>query len=164
MSKFQDNMRRQRENPETKRAGLKWDDEEDEKVINMAKEGKSFDDIAKEFFRSSASIKTRVLNHVFKLLRATPSMNTEDREGLLKDFQLVEEDIQKYMEKRRNNDEKKQNETLAIINKNKNNTNPTIKDLYEINREVLIVLNDLRSTLNKDYLAPCDKYAMLGAN
>lgn len=149
--RFQENMRRQRENPETKRAGLKWDDEEDDKVLSKIKNGETVDDIAKELFRSPASIKTRIINHYLKQLRA----NGGDREALMKEYKLTDEDIQKYMEKKKSNDEKKQNDTLAIINKKI--SNPTIKDVYEMNKEVLVVVNDIRSMLSKDYLSTCDK-------
>lgn len=160
MNRFQDNMRRQRENPDTKRAGLKWDDEEDEKVFTKIKEGTSIDVIAKELFRTPASIKTRVINYVLKLLRT--NMTTADREKLLKEYNLTEEDIQQYMEKRKINDEKKQNETLALINKKI--SNPTIKDVHEINKEILVVVNDIRSMLNKDYLVTSDKLSLFGSN
>jgi len=39
MFRFQENMKKLRENPETNRAGLKWDDDEDIKMIAKLKKG-----------------------------------------------------------------------------------------------------------------------------
>jgi hypothetical protein len=42
MVKFQESMKKLRENPDTSRAGLKWDDSEDENVLNKLKGGMTF--------------------------------------------------------------------------------------------------------------------------
>lgn len=156
--RFQENMRRQRENPETKRAGLKWDDEEDQKVLSMIKEGKSMEDIAKELFRSPASIKTRVVILTLNEIKKNP----ENPESLMKQYGITVEDIQKYSEKKKSTDEKKQNITLSMINAK--NLNPTIKDLYELLKENLVVSNDIRSMLCKRDDIVCDKITNLSVS
>ena len=61
MVRFQENMKKLRENPDTSRAGLKWDDSEDENVLSKLKSGMTVDDIAKALKRTANSIKTRII-------------------------------------------------------------------------------------------------------
>ena len=43
---YQEKLRKQRENPETSRAGLKWEVEEDNALLNKIDENVSIDEIA----------------------------------------------------------------------------------------------------------------------
>ena len=42
---FQEKLRKQRENPETSRAGLKWETEEDNALVDKINEGVSFTEV-----------------------------------------------------------------------------------------------------------------------
>ena len=49
---YQERLRKQRENPETSRAGLKWEVEEDNALIDKVNEGLSFTEISKQLQRT----------------------------------------------------------------------------------------------------------------
>jgi ribosome-binding protein aMBF1 (putative translation factor) len=57
-SLYQEKLRKQRENPETSRAGLKWEVEEDNTLIDKINDNESIEDIAKQLQRTAGSIKT----------------------------------------------------------------------------------------------------------
>lgn len=140
-AKFQETLKKLRENPDTSRAGLKWDDGEDEKMLVKIKDGTSIDDIAKEFKRTSGSIKTRIV------MNAVNKIDNEgaDIESVLNDYKISQEDINDYLEKKKQRDEKQQAISSMIINKNVNN--PTIRDLYYLTREVANIVNEIRGEI-----------------
>ena len=65
---YQEKLRKQRENPETSRAGLKWEVEEDNALINKIDEDVNIEDIAKQLQRTSGSIKTRLIVKALTLI------------------------------------------------------------------------------------------------
>ena len=58
---YQEKLRKQRENPETSRAGLKWEVEEDNVLMNKIDEDVNIDEIAKQLQRTTGSIKTLII-------------------------------------------------------------------------------------------------------
>jgi hypothetical protein len=136
MAKFQEEMRRQRENPDTCRAGLKWDEDEDKKVIEKLDKGVSMDDIAKELKRTVNSIKTRVAMNALKIVEE----DGNDMNDTLKRFKLTEDDIKEYKSKK----EKIYSNNIL----NKNIPNPTIKDVYLLLKEIGAKMNAIESKLN----------------
>lgn len=140
-AKFQETLKKLRENPDTSRAGLKWDDGEDEKMLCKIKDGVSIDDIAKEFKRTSGSIKTRiVMNAVNKI-----DNDGADMETVLNDYKISQDDINDYLDKKKQRDEKQQAISNMIINKNV--SNPTIRDAYYLLREVANIVNEIRGEI-----------------
>tara|TARA_Y100000389_G_scaffold50722_1_gene46413 strand:- start:2403 stop:2807 length:405 start_codon:yes stop_codon:yes gene_type:complete len=124
-TKFIENMRELRKNPETSRAGLKWDDDEDDKMIAKLKDGVTFDDIAKELHRTSGSIKTRVIMNAIKRI----DEDGDDPKTIATDYKITLAEIKEFREKKIQRDEK-------IQNYNNKNNNPTIKDLYNLMLEI----------------------------
>ena len=65
MVRFQENMKKLRENPDTSRAGLKWDDSEDENVLSKLKSGMSVDDIARNLLDNLLNlVKYRIVESI----------------------------------------------------------------------------------------------------
>ena len=54
---YQEKLRKQRENPETSRAGLKWEVDEDNALINKIDEDVNIEDIAKQLQRTPEVLK-----------------------------------------------------------------------------------------------------------
>lgn len=139
MAKFQEEMRRQRENPETCRAGLKWDDDEDKKVIDKLDKNMSIDDIAKELKRTPNSIKTRISMNALKMIEEEDKTLAD----VLKRFKLTEDDIKDYKNKKEMRETQQKNYSNTILNKNI--PNPTIKDVYLLLKELVVKVNTLEN-------------------
>jgi Mor family transcriptional regulator len=58
------NCEKLRSNPETCNAGKKWDTDEDELLIKLFNENKSYEEIAKEFKRTVGSIRARIIDKI----------------------------------------------------------------------------------------------------
>lgn len=142
MAKFQEEMRRQRENPDTCRAGLKWDEDEDKKVIDKLDKGVSMDDIAKDLKRTVNSIKTRVAMNALKMVEE----DGNDMNETLNRFKLTEDDIKEYKSKKEMRETQQKNYSNNILNKNI--PNPTIKDVYLLLKEIGVKMNTIDSKLN----------------
>lgn len=141
MAKFQEEMRRQRENPETCRAGLKWDDDEDKKVLDKLEKNMSIDDIAKELKRTPNSIKTRISMNALKMVEE----DGKELSDVLKQLKLTEEDIKEYKSKKENRETQQKKYSDNILNKNI--PNPTIKDVYLLLKEVVVKMNAFENKL-----------------
>jgi len=144
MVKFQENMKKLRENPDTSRAGLKWDDSEDENVLSKLKSGMSVDDIAKALKRTANSIKTRII------MNAVTQINEENtnKDEVMKELKITEADIKEYTEKKQQRDEQQKNFVNSMITKNI--YNPTIRDNYQLLKEILSRINKIEEKLNKE--------------
>jgi hypothetical protein len=90
---FQEKLRKQRENPETSRAGLKWETEEDNALIDKINEGVSFTEIAKQLQRTEGSIKTRLIVKALALVDEDHSLTLEEAAAK---FKITTQDIQMY--------------------------------------------------------------------
>ena len=143
MARFQENMKKLRENPDTSRAGLKWDDSEDENVLNKLKSGMSVDDIAKNLKRTANSIKTRIVMNAVKQI----DEDNQDKAKVMKELKVTEEDIKEYKEKKNQRDEQQKNFINSMINKNL--YNPTIRDNYQLLKEILNRVSAIEEKLNK---------------
>lgn len=90
---FQEKLRKQRENPETSRAGLKWEQDEDDALLDKINEGTSYSDIAKQLQRTEGSIKTRLIIRALNLVEDDHSITLEDA---AKKYKITIQDIQLY--------------------------------------------------------------------
>ena len=144
MVKFQENMKKLRENPDTSRAGLKWDDSEDENVLSKLKSGMTVDDIAKALKRTANSIKTRIIMNAVKQI----DEESKNKDQVLKELKITEADIKEYTEKKHQRDEQQKNFVNSMITKNI--YNPTIRDNYQLLKELLNRINKIEEKLNKE--------------
>jgi len=90
---FQEKLRKQRENPETSRAGLKWESEEDNALVDKINDNVSFTEIAKQFQRTEGSIKTRLIVKALALVDEDHSITLDDAAAR---FKITTQDIQVY--------------------------------------------------------------------
>lgn len=142
MVKFQENMKKLRENPDTSRAGLKWDDSEDENVLSKLKSGMSVDDIAKNLKRTANSIKTRIImNAVSKI-----EEDGKNKENIMKELKVTDAEITEYKEKKQQRDDQQKNFINSMLSKNI--YNPTIRDNYQLLKEILNRVNSIEEKLN----------------
>lgn len=137
-------MKKLRENPDTSRAGLKWDDSEDENVLSKLKSGMTVDDIAKALKRTANSIKTRIIMNAVKQI----DEENKNKDQVMKELKITEADIKDYKEKKQQRDEQQKNFVNSMINKNI--YNPTIRDNYQLLKEILNRLNKIEEKLNKE--------------
>ena len=144
MVRFQENMKKLRENPDTSRAGLKWDDSEDENVLSKLKSGMTVDDIAKALKRTANSIKTRIIMNAVKQI----DEESKNKDQVLKELKITEADIKEYTEKKQQRDEQQKNFVNSMITKNI--YNPTIRDNYQLLKEILSRINKIEEKLNKE--------------
>jgi hypothetical protein len=95
---FQEKLRKQRENPETSRAGLKWEQDEDDALVDKINEGTSYADIAKQLQRTEGSIKTRLIIRALNLVEEDHSITIEDAAAK---YKINIQDIQLYQANKR---------------------------------------------------------------
>lgn len=129
-SRFQQMLYDQRQNPETSRAGLKWDDNEDNQMLSMLSSGKSLTDIAKSLQRTEGSIRTRLIVYAIgKMEKENLSL-----EQVSEMVYLTPEDINEYQSKKQARDERaKQRQSNKKMSKRPSNiSNPSNSDIYEL--------------------------------
>ena len=128
-SRFQDILKIQRENEETSRAGLKWEDDEDKKLLLMNKNGDSYADIAKALKRTEGSIKTRlIVDAINKMENDNSSI-----EEVATDFSLTVQDISAYIDNKAMKDERRRQKKEDFKQKkNKKQSEVTVYDVYSL--------------------------------
>lgn len=109
---YQEKLRKQRENPETSRAGLKWETDEDNVLISKIEENVSFEDIAKLLQRTVGSIKTRLIVKALLLIDENHSITLEEA---AEKFKITTSDIQSYQANK-----KKRQQSQQMRNNNVN--------------------------------------------
>lgn len=108
-SKFQQMLKVQRENEETARAGLKWEQPEIDQLMAMVSDKVSITDIAKSLQRTEGSIRTRlILNGITRM----------DCDNLTLDevseyINIPVDDIRDYLDKKALRDERRQRKAAA---------------------------------------------------
>ncbi len=143
-SRFQQMLYDQRQNPETSRAGLKWDDKEDNQMLSMLSSGKSFTDIAKSLQRTEGSIRTRLIVYaIAKMEKENLSL-----EQVSEMVYLTPDDINEYQSKKLARDERaKQRQSNKKMSKRPSSiSNPSNSDIYEL---LLGMNKSLERLLNK---------------
>ena len=122
-SRFQEMLKSQRQNQETSRAGLKWESDEDDKLLTMVSQGVSLMDIAKSLQRTEGSIKTRLIVYALSKMEKE-NLSLEQVAELVK---LTGKDITDYQERQAIREERKSKRSKAP----KRPTNITNTDLYD---------------------------------
>ena len=124
---YQEKLRKQRENPETSRAGLKWEADEDNALLNRIDEDVSIDEIAKQLQRTTGSIKTRL---IVKALLLIDEDHTITLEQAAEKYKITTQDIQTYQAK------KKKRQMSNSLRNNPVNLNMIYSLLLEINSKL----------------------------
>jgi hypothetical protein len=126
-SMYQEKLRKQRENPETSRAGLKWEIEEDNALLNKIEENVSVEDIAKTLQRTAGSIKTRLIVKALSLIDEDHSITIEQAADK---YKITIQDIQTYQAN------KKKRQLNNSLRNNPVNLNTIYALLVEINNKL----------------------------
>jgi hypothetical protein len=124
---YQEKLRKQRENPETSRAGLKWEVEEDNALINKIDEDVNIEDIAKQLQRTSGSIKTRLIVKALTLIDEDHSITLDQA---AEKYKITTQDIQAYQAN------KKKRQLTNSLRNNPVNLNMIYALLVEINNKL----------------------------
>lgn len=139
--KIKDLLETQRLNPETARAGLKWEEYEDKMLLEQIKKDMTFEEISKNLFRSEKSVKTRLIVYAINKMEK----ENENVENLSKELKISENDIYEYQSKKATIEEKRK---MRTKNPKKNdvssyNKQVSIQDIYKL----LLEMNNNISTL-----------------
>jgi len=126
-SLYQEKLRKQRENPETSRAGLKWEVEEDNTLIDKINDSESIEDIAKQLQRTAGSIKTRLIVKALQLIDEDHSITLDDA---AEKYKITTQDIQTYQAN------KKKRQLTNSLRNNPVNLNSIYALLVEINSKL----------------------------
>jgi chromosome segregation and condensation protein ScpB len=124
---YQEKLRKQRENPETSRAGLKWEADEDNALLNRIDEDVSIDEIAKQLQRTTGSIKTRLIVKALLLIDEDHSITLEQAADK---YKITTQDIQTYQAN------KKKRQMSNSLRNNPVNLNMIYSLLLEINSKL----------------------------
>ena len=124
---YQEKLRKQRENPETSRAGLKWEVDEDNALINKIDEDVNIEDIAKQLQRTTGSIKTRLIVKALTLIDEDHSITLEQA---AEKYKITTQDIQTYQAN------KKKRQITNSLRNNPVNLNMIYSLLIEINNKL----------------------------
>ena len=124
---YQEKLRKQRENPETSRAGLKWEVEEDNALVDKINDGVSIDEIAKQLQRTSGSIKTRLIIKALILIDEDTSITLEQA---AEKYKVTTQDIQAYQAN------KKKRQMTNNLRNNPVSLNTIYSLLLEINNKL----------------------------
>ncbi len=143
-SRFQEMLYNQRQNPETSRAGLKWEPNEDDQMLAMLAEGQTFSDIAKTLQITEGSIKTRLTIYAVNKME-NDKLSASQVAGML---HLTVEDITEYQQRKQSREErlrdKKRAPPVASTKEySKRSDNVSNNDIYEL----LLTMNKSLDTL-----------------
>lgn len=124
---YQEKLRKQRENPETSRAGLKWEVEEDNALINKIDDDVNIEDIAKQLQRTTGSIKTRLIVKALTLIDEDHLITLDQA---AEKYKITTQDIQAYQAN------KKKRQLTNTLRNNPVNLNMIYALLVEINNKL----------------------------
>jgi hypothetical protein len=130
-SRFQEMLINQRQNAETSRAGLKWDPDEDDRMLSLLSEGRSHVDIARSLQRTEGSIKTRLIIYALNKMEKE-SLSLEQAAEMVS---LDQADITAYQDKKHDREEKMKIRRKSSDRKRKSvdrPTNVTNTDIYDL--------------------------------
>jgi regulator of replication initiation timing len=126
-NQYQEKLRKQRENPETSRAGLKWETEEDNVLISKIDDEVPLEEIAKSLQRTVGSIKTRLIIKALNLIDENHSITLDEA---AQKFKITTSDIQTYQAN------KKKRQNIHQMRNNNVNLNMIYSLLLDINSKL----------------------------
>lgn len=116
-SKIQEMLRLQRQNAETARAGLAWDKDEEDRLINQVVDGVSVADIAKDLQRTEGSIQTRLYTIICNKI----DNGDEDVDSACANYNITAEGLNEFREKKKVRDDRQQQRLQNKKSKKPNN-------------------------------------------
>lgn len=140
-SRFQEMLKNQRQNPETSRAGLKWDVEEENQLLSLISDGQTVADIAKTLQRTEGSIKTRLIVYAINKME-NDNLSTSQVCEMVNG--ITEADIADYQQKKQMREDRikqKKANAVSMSSRGKRNSavtnngvgaNVTNADIYDL--------------------------------
>lgn len=145
-SRFQEILKTQRQNPETSRAGLKWEAEEENQLLSLVSSGQTVSDIARTLQRTEGSIKTRLIMYAINKMENDNLSISQVCEMV----NLSHEDITEYQEKRQQREDRlKQKKSMSSRSLPQSSKKPgtvTNDDIYDLLLSVNKSLQKLASS------------------
>lgn len=138
--KFQDLLKEQRSNPETAKAGLKWEESDDQVLLEQVGNDVPFSDIAKNLQRTVGSVKTRLIIYALNKIEN----ENEPLEQVAESVKLLPKDITEYQRKKKVREEKRL-QRIFTKKQNRNNTGNSGVSLDDVHNLLL----DIKSELEK---------------
>ena len=123
---YKEILKAQRENEATARAGLRWEKDEDEKLLKMVSDKIELSEIAKTFKRTEGSIKTRL---ILSTIRKIDNENMSLCDAA-KFFSIDENDVSNYLEKKAQREDRKANKIKTF--EKVNSKMISITDVYNL--------------------------------
>ena len=141
-SRYQEILKTQRLNQDTARAGLAWEIGEEDRVLNMIYEGKSFEYVAKDLQRTEGSIRTRLYSVLCKQI----DVGEETEQSVYDKYKVKSEELEEFRMKKKKRDEKFQdrikNRGTKKLNKNTSydiGTNSLTGHILDIKRDLYAI-------------------------
>lgn len=138
-SRYQEMLKTQRQNAETARAGLSWENGEEDRMLNLLFEGSTFEQVAGVLKRTEGSIRTRLYSVLCKQVDAGEEtlQSVYDKykvsSDVLEDFRMKkqarDEKLQERMKNRKTSKRSLQNSSYDNAPNNNNNLLSHVLDL-----------------------------------
>ena len=101
-------MQKLREQPETARAGIRWEDEENQELMKRINEGMSLEDIAKTHQRTIIGVKNRIMANALHIMKE----NKMSFDEVSKLVNISVDDLENYKQYQDNKGEKSDKKEL----------------------------------------------------
>lgn len=141
-SRFQEMLKNQRQNPETGRAGLKWDTEEENQLLSLVANGQSVADIAKSLQRTEGSIRTRLIMYAINKMEN----DNLSLQQVCEMVHLSESEVIDYQQKKQAREDRFKQKKTFKAQQLKRPANITNTDIYDL---ILSMNRNLESVLNR---------------
>jgi hypothetical protein len=139
-SRYQEMLRNQRQNEETARAGLSWEDGEEDRLVNMLLDGNAYADVARDLKRTEGSVK----NRLYSILCRQIDVGDETYQSAYDKFKVSGEELDDFREKKRKREEKlQQRQKTKKTRHTSNDTAPVASN--NIMTHILEIKRDLAS-------------------
>tara|TARA_B110001450_G_scaffold50101_1_gene46741 strand:+ start:3573 stop:4040 length:468 start_codon:yes stop_codon:yes gene_type:complete len=103
MSTFQKKLQLDRNNEKTSNAGLKWDNEDDNFLLENAKNGVDITEIALALKRTEGSIKTRIIINILSMI----GTERDKLSNMCSLYNVTEEEVSVYEQKKQQREQKR---------------------------------------------------------
>lgn len=118
-SRYQEMLKNQRQNAETARAGLAWENGEEDRLLNMLFEGSTYEQVAQDLKRTEGSIKTRL----YSILCRQVDAGDETLQSVYDKYKVSSDDLEDFRMKKKAREEKLQERM-----KNRRNKRSTVSN------------------------------------
>jgi hypothetical protein len=103
-SRYQEMLRNQRQNEETARAGLSWEDGEEDTLMSMILKGDTYADVARDLKRTEGSIKNRLYSIICRQI----DVGDETYLSAFDKYNVSTDELEDFREKKKTREEKLQ--------------------------------------------------------